>query len=85
MKRLTSAVLSVGVFAHLASACAPPPRILTAYDVVGERTVKQIVQESAADDGIYDYILRVCNIDGSAQESQCVDTTVLTNVNGASF
>lgn len=75
------AVASMG-----ASACASP-QILTRHEYVGDRSVKhtaRAVVELTTDESqkaeLYNYFVRVCDVQESGQEANCKDSLVLSQV-----
>lgn len=54
-----------------------PPKILVSEELVGQRSVKYIVQRT---DPYYDLTARVCDFDGDGNEVNCKDTLLLGNV-----
>lgn len=75
-------LISLVLLAAAASGCGVP-RYLISDGFIGPRGEKTIVMPVASTDNktvLYNYILRVCDIDAQGVESQCKDTTVLANV-----
>jgi hypothetical protein len=75
--------LGLGVILASAVACAPPPKVMTSHQYLGEaRSAKTLIQQSGkgTDDGqLYNYFLRVCDLNTST-EKQCKDSLILENV-----
>lgn len=75
--------LALGASLVSAIACAPPPKVMTSHQYLGEtRSAKTLIQQSAkgADDvQLYNYFLRVCDLNAST-EKQCKDSLILENV-----
>jgi hypothetical protein len=68
--------------AVLMTGCATP-RYLVSDTFLGPRGEKTIVVPVAGDKKqgvLYNYILRICDIDTAGVESTCKDTTVIENV-----
>lgn len=83
MKRVRNSVWMLGFGATLSVACAPPPKVMTSHQYLGEtRSAKTLIQQSGQgnDDGqLYNYFLRVCDLNTSS-EQQCKDSLILENV-----
>ena len=77
----TALISFVTVVAALACSCGTP-RFLVGDGFIGSRGEKTILVPKAAADKtvLYDYVLRICDIDKAGAESNCKDTTVLANV-----
>ncbi len=60
-----------------ASAGCLPPKVLVSEELVGQRSVKYIVQRT---DPYYDLTARVCDFDAAGNEVNCNDTLLLGNV-----
>lgn len=80
MKTLRMLVMAVAALAAL-SGCTVP-RFLVADSFVGGRNDKTIlIPRSAADKvQLYDYVVRLCDLDAQGVESNCKDSVVLSSV-----
>ncbi|MBL9039340.1 MAG: hypothetical protein JNG84_12550 [Archangium sp.] len=69
------------VAASLFAGCGPT-KMLVGDGFVGPRGEKTILLPVGGDkkQALYNYILRICDIDNNGVESNCKDTTVLANV-----
>lgn len=75
--------LALGATIASAIACAPPPKVMTSHQYLGEtRSAKTLIQQSGKsteDAQLYNYFLRVCDLNVST-EKQCKDSLILENV-----
>lgn len=75
--------LVVGVLALLAfGGCAAPKYLINDF-TMQDRAVKYVLTPSggsADEQMLYNYIVRICDLDSSDQEQNCKDTTVVENV-----
>lgn len=69
----------------VAAGCATP-KYLVGDGLLGSRGEKTILVPTVGDKKqvLYDYVLRVCDLDANGASSNCKDTTVLSNVAGRS-
>ena len=78
---LASAYLVLSA-ALLGSACASN-KVMVGHQFLGaHRTTKLLIQKTAED--LFDTYVRVCNLRETGEETDCVDTLVLSNVNPSS-
>lgn len=88
MKQNKIAMWALGFGLVLASGCAVRPKIMTSHQYLGEaRSAKTLIQasEKVGDDAqLFNYFLRVCNLEG-AGEKQCKDSLILENVTPGSL
>lgn len=70
----------------LSMGCATP-KYLTNDFTMGDRSVKYLLTPAATVDvgggkkeQLYDFIVRICDLDPQDREAQCKDTTVVENV-----
>ncbi len=83
MNRIQTSAWVIGLGIVSAIACAPPPKIMTSHQYLGEtRSAKTLIQQSGQandDEQLYNYFLRVCDLNTSS-EKQCKDSLILENV-----
>ena len=64
------------------SACATP-KVMVGHEFLGNaRTTKLVIQKTAEER--FDTYVRVCNLLDTGEETGCVDTLILSNVNPSS-
>ncbi len=69
--------LAITSFLAIIGACAPP-KVLVDQEFLGNnRTAKIIIQNTGS---AYDTFVRICTIIETGEETNCVDTLVLSNV-----
>lgn len=85
MNRPLQQLLALAVLALCAS-CATP-KYLTEDFTMGDQTVKYIMTPAAQMDvggkkkeQLYNFVVRVCQLDGKDGDSSCKDSTVVENV-----
>jgi hypothetical protein len=83
----------------LVTACGPPPRVMTSQGFVSEtkpefigetKVFDEIMQISGQQDPatkqvLFNFSVRICNVEANATGSNCKDTQVLENVNPRSL
>jgi len=83
MIRIIKVTIAFVMLSIFVMSCAPPVYLVGQRFVGTHKTAKIMIQDSgvkSGDDQLYNNIIRVCDLCEDAQESNCKDTIVLTNV-----
>lgn len=84
MNPITRLILAVGLFSFLAVGCASVPKVLFAERTVGDRFVQYYAVETG-EENLYDFHMRVCNMEPNGELVNCVDSLILNNVHAGSL